>query len=240
MGHYSLSLQKFRYASLSSRRVDLVGDYAGSELFIVEGDSLLLRSFSDPKIDFEKGFQLLHAVYAVEYLIKGLVQRKCNFHLVFFDDHEQLCIPDRTPPENGNKYLLARSVLLRHLRRNLPQSHPTIHVHKFDSATSSDFREYLMHSGAYFMLCHDGASPISSSGGSSESSDDIIQPDRSDKSSKRVKRALFRSLIGLMIDRGYNVALINGLEWMDTKVYLSIRLIAFLKLIRFLGDGMGR
>lgn len=41
-----------RYGRLSARRVDLVGDYAGQELFLLEGDSLLLRIFSDPKLDF--------------------------------------------------------------------------------------------------------------------------------------------------------------------------------------------
>lgn len=215
-----MSLQELRYEGLSSRRVDLVGDYAGSELFIVEGDSLLLRSFSDEKLDFDEGFQLLHAIYAVEHLIKGLVQRKCNFHLVFFDDHDQLCIPENASLENHGKYLLARSVLLRHLRQHLPQSHPTIHVHTFDSAVGPDFKDFLTMSGAYFMLCHDGASPISSSGRSSESSDSNIPLSKGDRSSRRVKRALFRSLICLMINRGYNVALINGLEWMDTKVYL--------------------
>lgn len=40
------------YKSVSSRRVDLVGDYAGSEIFLVEFDSLLLQCFSDPKLDF--------------------------------------------------------------------------------------------------------------------------------------------------------------------------------------------
>lgn len=42
-----------RYGSLSTRRVDLVGDYAGQELFVVEGDSLLLRCFTDPRLDFD-------------------------------------------------------------------------------------------------------------------------------------------------------------------------------------------
>lgn len=42
-----------RYGSLSTRRVDLVGDYAGQELFAVEGDSLLLRCFTDPRLDFD-------------------------------------------------------------------------------------------------------------------------------------------------------------------------------------------
>ena len=40
------------YGKLPSRRVDLVGDYAGQELFIVEGDGLLLRCFDDPALDF--------------------------------------------------------------------------------------------------------------------------------------------------------------------------------------------
>jgi len=40
------------YHSLFSRRVDLICDYAGNELFLIELDSLLLLCFSDPRIDF--------------------------------------------------------------------------------------------------------------------------------------------------------------------------------------------
>ena len=40
------------YHSLFSRRVNLISDYAGNELFVIELDSLLLHCFSDPKIDF--------------------------------------------------------------------------------------------------------------------------------------------------------------------------------------------
>jgi hypothetical protein len=39
------------YNSISSRRVDLGGDYAGSELF-VKIDSLLLQCFSNPNLNF--------------------------------------------------------------------------------------------------------------------------------------------------------------------------------------------
>ena len=102
-----------RYGKLSTRRVDLVGDYAGSELFIVEGDSLLLRCFENPDLDFDGrigyfasyfqqvkdfigGFQLLHAVYEVEAFLQNLRQRRCNFHLVFFNSNERLCIPPNT------------------------------------------------------------------------------------------------------------------------------------------------
>ena len=46
-----------RYGRLSVRRVDLVGDYAGQELFLVEGDSLLLRCFSNANLDFDRKSQ---------------------------------------------------------------------------------------------------------------------------------------------------------------------------------------
>lgn len=36
--------------------LDLVGDYAGKELFLVEGDSLLRECFEDERIDFDGKF----------------------------------------------------------------------------------------------------------------------------------------------------------------------------------------
>jgi ATP-dependent RNA helicase DDX60 len=40
------------YKAINSRRVDLVGDYAGSELFFVEFDSLLRHCFTNAKLNF--------------------------------------------------------------------------------------------------------------------------------------------------------------------------------------------
>lgn len=44
------------YQSLRTQSLDLVGDYAGNELFLIEGDSLLLQCFGDPKIELEGRF----------------------------------------------------------------------------------------------------------------------------------------------------------------------------------------
>lgn len=41
------------YENALTRRVDLIGDYAGNELFLIEGDSLLLNCISTSKVDFE-------------------------------------------------------------------------------------------------------------------------------------------------------------------------------------------
>ena len=41
------------YNDLNPRYVDLVSDYAGREVFLIEGDSMLLDCFADGLIDFE-------------------------------------------------------------------------------------------------------------------------------------------------------------------------------------------
>jgi hypothetical protein len=91
------------YASLSSQVLDLVSDYAGQELFCLEGDSVVLQCLDDTTLDFKgrsskirtfevhcsykssAGFQLLQGVYNVERLLSRFLSTKCNFHIVFFD-----------------------------------------------------------------------------------------------------------------------------------------------------------
>lgn len=52
MDHMDSEIQNW-YLRLRTQTLDLVGDYAGKELFLLEGDSLLLQCFGDPKIEFE-------------------------------------------------------------------------------------------------------------------------------------------------------------------------------------------
>jgi len=184
------------YHKLSSRRVDLVGDYAGGELFMVEGDSVLLHAFSDPTLDFQQGFQLVHAVYLVESFLHSLLQRKCNFHVVFFEENKQLCLPDKVAAENLPKYMLARAAIIRHLQTHTPG---TTSIKRFDSTNSEEFNEYLATTAVYFGMMHDGSAPFT-----------------------QHNRVLFRTMILSFISRGYNVALVNGLEWRDTKVMTMV------------------
>ena len=44
------------YQNVHVQRFDLVGDYAGNELFMIEGDSMLLHCFSTSKVDFDGKF----------------------------------------------------------------------------------------------------------------------------------------------------------------------------------------
>ncbi|KAL9581113.1 MAG: hypothetical protein Q9212_004097 [Teloschistes hypoglaucus] len=209
------------YSKLPTRRVDLVGDYAGQELFIVEGDGLLLRCFDDPKLDLVDGFQLLHAAYAVEQFLQGLIQRKCNFHIVFFDIHHDLCIPRGSPSALKSQYFLARAVIIRHLVVHLPSTRPAVRVHTFSSTLEPDFQEYLKASGAYFVMAHDGANPLPVDKDPRLSERPGLDLDSIEKQELQ-RRTKFRTTILDLINLGYNIALIDGLEWMDTKIMTMV------------------
>lgn len=201
------------YKRLLSRRVDLVGDYAGNELFMIEGDSLLLRCFDDQSLDFNPGLQLLHATYNVEHFLHNLAFRKCNFHIAFFECNRKLCVPQSADEKDVPKYLLAREAIIRHLQANLASSHPDIAVNVFDSYEGQDFLDYLQRTSLYFMMTHDGASPIDRKG------KHLGQETHSVPSTQRLP---LRRMLQSFLARGYNVALINGLEWMDTKVMTMV------------------
>ena len=86
------------------------------------------------------------------------------------------------------------------------------------------------------MLCHDGADSTLPRGRRKDSPNAGIRPHAGDTAPKKVA---YRWFIALMIRRGYNVALINGLEWMDTKVGPVQRLSVIQILTRRIDNGMG-
>ena len=166
---------------------------------------------------YADGFQLLHAIYAVEYFLRGLIQRKCNFHVVFFDSHKYLCLPRGVHAMNRPKYVLARAVIKRHLSVNLQKSHPTLEVHSFASELDTAFSDYLKATGVYFVMCHDGANPAPHSTNMSLPGANEEKQAKAD-TQETSRKVAFRMMICWLINQSYNVALINGLEWADTKV----------------------
>ena len=149
------------------------------------------------------------------------MQRKCNFHVVFFDNHKDLCVPRGVTTLSRSKYLLARAAIQRHLSINLQGTHPSLGVYSFATEQDGSFREYLKTSGVYFVMCHDGANPLPlltdtlSLGATEEEQAEIEAHETS-------RRIVFRRMICWLIHESYNVALINGLEWADTKVVCAI------------------
>jgi superfamily II RNA helicase len=213
-GDYSSSVIK-EYGKLLSRRVDLVGDYAGNELFLIDGDSMLLRCFSDQRLDFDPGFQLLHAVYNVEQFLAHLVRRKCNFHIVFFDSNRLLCVPATSSSANASKYILARAVIIRHLEATLPLSHAAIQVREFTSYGSTEFDKYLKVTSPYFIMANDGARSAQRKAKHLKNEDDkqlVLS----------ANRTALRDMILFFVESGFNVALLNGLECRDTKIMAMV------------------
>lgn len=206
------------YAKLFSRRVDLVGDYAGSERFLIHGESLLLHCFGDAQLDFEPGFQLLHASYAVEKFLHDLVSRRCNFHIAFFDDYQDLCVPQDASPSTSDKYRLARAAIIRHLQVNLQPIHTNIEIKVFPSISSGAFEEYQKTTDIYFVLCHDGA--LSKDARKKADSQQIAG--RNFQEHQQQYKTSLRMFIYGMMQQGYSTALINGLEYLDTKVMASV------------------
>ncbi|EME44870.1 hypothetical protein DOTSEDRAFT_70804 [Dothistroma septosporum NZE10] len=198
------------YRHLQSRRVDLVGDYAGDELFLIEGDSMLLRCFEDDKLDFDYGLQLLHAVYNVEHFLHNLAQRKCHFNIIFFDSNRELCLPTNVDQKNIPKYLFARAAIIRHLTN--VKTHPSIEIAAYKSWDAPEFVEYLKRSAPYFIMAHDGA----------QSADRKAKHMQSDATKSTTQRVALRQMIISFIARGFNVGLVNGLEWRDTKVMTMV------------------
>ncbi|KKY34635.1 putative dead deah box helicase [Diaporthe ampelina] len=149
------------YKSLHPLQVDLVGDFAGKELFAIHGDALMLYCITRAKVDLDSGFQLLHAIHAVESFLKKLQDRGLNFHIIWFRDHEALCLPrdatDVLPP----KYLLTRAVLIRHLNRQQPsqdaiafEDAKTI-SYEFGDLDSPSFQHYLANNAVHCFMCLD-------------------------------------------------------------------------------------
>nr|CAG8529464.1 15724_t:CDS:10 [Entrophospora candida] len=128
------------YSNLHSRYIDIVSDYGGSELFVLEGDSLLFKILYDPKtnlLNFGKEFsggQFLALTFLVESFLKQLKDRECVFHIIFFDQHK--CIWNNNP-----KLLLAREIIIDHLKSY--KANVNIPIFKFDNWWDEDWRDYI-------------------------------------------------------------------------------------------------
>ncbi|CAZ81942.1 unnamed protein product [Tuber melanosporum] len=230
------------YAKLRSIRVDLVGDYAGEEFFIIEGDSLLRWVFADERIDFDTGFQLLHAVYVVESFLQQLSSRRCRFSVVFLDISRNACIPfSPTAEQNAWKYLFARSAIIEHMKHI---DHPQGLVSSFESLADPEFRRYLDSTRPYFVMYHDGADAIHfkkahkkpdwEAGGASERGNGNDTEGNDDADSPQTgyvdisldggfnQEGLLKAGIREWMSLGFSIALMNEIVFKDSKIFTYV------------------
>ncbi|KAI0593604.1 hypothetical protein F4775DRAFT_586672 [Biscogniauxia sp. FL1348] len=189
------------YAALSSRHVDIVGDYGGKELFLIHGDSLILHCISSSRVDFEDGFQLLHAIFAVETFLGNLKSRGCNFRIAFFDDHQELCIPSTTPKNRRYKYLLTRTILVQHLQRFMNDETDDHPVLCFPSCSSTAFASWLARNAILFLLCHDGHALVQCPSGEQE---------------------MFLYMIHQFLRNEYSIGIIHSVDIQSSRVFSTM------------------
>ncbi|KAF3077509.1 hypothetical protein CFAM422_000070 [Trichoderma lentiforme] len=189
------------YAKLWAPTVDLIGDIAGKEPFIIHGESLIRHCLEESPADFQDGFQLLHAVYFVERFLSNLQNRGCDFDIVFFRDLRDVCVPHLSGFEY--KYQYARTVIIKHLQRHTMKCAKTTgarsSVLEFNSFSSKEFNEYLKGLPIHFVLCHDGVE-----------SEDVKDT------------TILRYFIRRLISMGKNAAIINSLKWKSSKAYAPL------------------
>ena len=114
--------------------------------------------------------------------------------------------------------MLARAAIQRHLSVNLPRSHPTLLIHSFVSIQDTAFQEYLRATGVYFVMCHDGANLVPLPANLSIQGADEGKAHTEIAAEETSRKVAFRRMICWLINQSYSIALINGLEWADTKV----------------------
>ncbi|KAL0783517.1 hypothetical protein CaCOL14_001423 [Colletotrichum acutatum] len=201
------SLQEWKQR-LSPLRVDIVGDFAGKELFTIHGESLVAHCLASANVDYLAGFQLLHAVHAIEVFLAKLKERGCNFHVLWFDSHQDLATPPDSPKNKSYKYLLTRAVIIEHLR--CPEPHPKMSFDDrgidspmsfvFPSITSPEFLSYTNQHRFHFVMMAQGRS--------------------SDLDTTREGK--FLNVMYLFGLRGYSLAFIDDIEFRSSKAYTLI------------------
>ncbi|KAG9090129.1 hypothetical protein FRC06_001213, partial [Ceratobasidium sp. 370] len=148
---------------LKPRWMDLVGDYAGDEFFIVDGDSLCQLVLDDDLLIVGKedkpGFQILHALHNFEQAILALKNRDCNFEVVFFDCNKHGTIWASEDDFVASSRLLARQIMKSHAIR-LSQLASV----EFDGLEDARWHDYVKAKQPMFVLCHSGPD-IGSAGG---------------------------------------------------------------------------
>ncbi|KAK6337775.1 hypothetical protein TWF696_001255 [Orbilia brochopaga] len=185
------------YGSLRPLLLDLVGDYAGQELFFIEGDSLVLHILQDARIQVEDGPEVVHGVYAMEKFLADLKRRGCNFHVVFFEEHKFLTFNHATvAADRAWRFVLIREAFIRHLEQSLAADNP-VKVHWFQSTADAAFDRYLADAKPYFCMAHDAVAGMEG---------------------QREQHLLQCGLLWKMMRGGLNVALLDRVEFRDSKV----------------------
>ncbi|KAL4072373.1 hypothetical protein V8B97DRAFT_1958702 [Scleroderma yunnanense] len=142
-------------ASRRARWMDLIGDYAGQEPFIVDGHSLIQLVIDDPLLALAKpddpSFQILHAIHILERVLNELIKRSAVFDVVFWDENRYAVLMTGSDRFNVASRSLARRILFNHLR-----TIPGVQVHAFSDLADPKWIEYRITRKPMFVFINGG------------------------------------------------------------------------------------
>ncbi|KGL74939.1 putative ATP-dependent RNA helicase DDX60, partial [Tinamus guttatus] len=128
--HIWTSLSKADYVSL-------LKDFAESEFFVIDGDSLLLMCLC-------KETEYLTFFYRVECFLQDFTEKGAKYVIVFFKDAEQMYFA-------YPRFLFLRVALIEHLKHNTDIS---VHA-EFSNCLSAEWEIFLKNSYPYFIIISD-------------------------------------------------------------------------------------
>ena len=137
-------LEKFLIAG-QPRMLNLMNEFADAEMFLIDGDSLLMELALDENLDWTYSGQLLHLVYLFERYLHLFVRKDGVFEIVFFKNFDKVW-------KSQPCIYLARKVIMRHLQANVCY---TV-LYEFESPWDPEFLRYIKSFVPSFMLLSDG------------------------------------------------------------------------------------
>ncbi|KAF8155693.1 hypothetical protein B0H34DRAFT_506081 [Crassisporium funariophilum] len=189
----------FIQATRSARWMDLLGDYAGRELFVIDGEAIFQIVLDDPLLAIGRGtestFQILHAYMSLEKILNEFTRRSANFEIVFWSDTRHLTSKQGGAAFNVASRILARSMLFAHLLKlHIP-------VLVFEGCRDPLWISYVVARKPMFVMTNDGG--VQNQGSSScEVEGMFIQ----------------RSFLLSLLSGGTAAALLKGAEYRDSKI----------------------
>ncbi|KAF8137669.1 hypothetical protein EV363DRAFT_1581223 [Boletus edulis] len=142
-------------ASRRARWMDLLGDYAGTEPFIIDGHSLIQLIMDDPLLALGKSgdpsFQVLHAFHTLERTLDEFIKRSAVFDVVFWDESRHVTLRTGVGDFEEASRSLARKLLFNHLLKIRQVS-----VYVFTGLSDPKWREYQFLRKPMFALVNDG------------------------------------------------------------------------------------
>ncbi|PVG01333.1 P-loop containing nucleoside triphosphate hydrolase protein, partial [Serendipita vermifera] len=187
------------FTKLRPRWVDIIGSYAGKELFLVDGDALIQVVLDDRLLQLGRSnscdFQILHAFYSVESFLHDLQKRGAVFHIIFFDSNRPLAIGTSANAWKASSRSLAHKTLKAYIQSL------EFETHDFTDLSDQDWKNYIFFNKPLFILSNDHTVPESDQDG------DIL----------KTANLLHRIFLRNMLDEGLLLGSLREMDFRDSQ-----------------------